>query len=351
ATSWARRQGSLDRSRLETYLGAVRTLGEADPAQLKEAAPLLSRSLAMKVDEKCLDKMAVLQAACLQQGRESLILNDGHSASLAQSLTTGLASDLALDASNTVQLKSGYYGPYIGSLFDIARIFDSFHTAQYQYIPALASARGRQLSLTLNAPPSFHDPKSVLVVALPAIDAPQLPPLHAVDPARLYCARHESLVLPVDGAPLVFATAYAHDMQLRVPANDGSSLELPARADPVRGGFVLDTSALAGAALAADVRGTLHGYWGFAPYEGPSFRLVDARQQAWALAPGDESALIVGRQDTVHLRAASVSCVRAVTLRDASGKEQKVEWKAAGPDELEVRLPLEDAASGELALL
>jgi hypothetical protein len=67
-----------------------------------------------------------------------------------------------MEASSTAQLKYGYYGPYIGSIFDIARIFDSIHTAQYQYIPALASASGSRLALTLNAPPSFHDPKSVL---------------------------------------------------------------------------------------------------------------------------------------------------------------------------------------------
>ena len=61
------------------------------------------------------------------------------------------------------QLKYGYYGPYIGSIFDIARILDSIHTAPW---PRLRSIR---LASTLNAPPSFHDPKSVLVLALPAI--------------------------------------------------------------------------------------------------------------------------------------------------------------------------------------
>ena len=140
-TSQDLNQATLDRSRLEGYLAAIRNLADRDPARLKEAAPLLARSLAIKVDEKCLDKMASMQASCLVQGRESLILNDGHSASLAQTLTSGPASDLAMAAASTTQLKSGLYGPYIGSIFDIARIFDSFHTAQYQYIPALASAR------------------------------------------------------------------------------------------------------------------------------------------------------------------------------------------------------------------
>ena len=70
---------------------------------------------------------------------------------------------------------------------------------------------GEHLQLTLNTPPSFHEPKSVLVAALPAIEQAQPPPLHAVNPKDIYCARRDSLVLPVEGAPLVFSTEYAHN--------------------------------------------------------------------------------------------------------------------------------------------
>src|SRR5262249_7166842 len=157
----------------EAYLAAVRALNDSDPGRLKEAAPLLARSLAIKVDEKCLDKMEVLRAPCLMQGQESLILNDGHSASITQSLTTGPASDLAMAASSPPQLRPGYYGPSIATAIDAARLLDSFHTAQSQYIPALPSANGRRLKLSLNSPPSFHDPKSVLVLAMPAVESPQ----------------------------------------------------------------------------------------------------------------------------------------------------------------------------------
>src|SRR3546814_8629240 len=94
----------------------------------------------------------------------------------------------------------------------IVRIFDSFSTAQYQYIPALSSHRGNKLALTLNTPPSFYNPKSVMVVALPAVEKPRLPPLHAVNPTDIYCASRDDLVLPVEGAPLAFSTEYAHDI-------------------------------------------------------------------------------------------------------------------------------------------
>src|SRR6201989_2380123 len=143
-------QASLDRARLEKYLAAIRSINDKDPSRLKEVAPLLARSLAIKMDDKCLDRNALLQAPCLTQGQSALILNDGHSASIVEALTTGPASDLAMEARFTPQLSYGYYSPYIASVLDIDRIFDSFRTAQYQYIPALTAPRGARLALTLN---------------------------------------------------------------------------------------------------------------------------------------------------------------------------------------------------------
>jgi hypothetical protein len=344
-------QAALDRSRLQAYLSAIHDLDEADPARLKEVAPLLARSLAIKVNDKCLDRIPELQAPCLMQGEESLILNDGHSTSIVEALTAGAARDLAMEASFTPQLSYGYYSPYIASVLDIARILGSFHTAQYEYIPALASPKGEQLALTLNTPPSFHDPKSVLVVALPAVEQAQLPPLHAVDPKEIYCARKTSLVLPVEGAPLVFSTAYTHDVVLSLAGTNGLTIDLPAQVNAEQGGFVVDTSGLGAVSLGESVHGSLHGDWGFDQYAGPSFQLVNARAQTWRLTDGDEAALIVGRQDTVHLRADSVSCIDDVMLKDPAGKELKAEWKPVKADEVELKLPLQTVQPGSLTLL
>jgi hypothetical protein len=344
-------QAALDRARLERFLGAVNILNQGDPAKLKDAAPLLARSLAIKVDDKCLDRIPELRASCLMEGQESLILNDGHSTSIVEALTSGPGSDLAMEASYTPQLSYGYYSPYIASVLDIARILDSFRTAQYQYIPALASPRGDKLALTLNAPPSFHNPKSVLVVALPAVEQPQQPPLHAVDPKEIYCIRRSTLVLPVDGAPLAFSTSYAHDLTLSLTGRDGKTIDLPARADPVEGGYVVDTAGLGSAVLGDSVHAVLKGFWGFDPYEGPTFRLINVHAKSWDLAAGDEAALIVGRQDTVHLQADSVSCVDAIMLKDPAGKELKVDWKTTRPDEVEIKLPLQNSEPGSMTLL
>jgi hypothetical protein len=350
-TSQDLNQAALDRSRWERYLSAIRLLNGTDPSKLGEAAPLLARSLAIKVDEKCLDRIPELQAPCLMLGQESLILNDGHSTSIVEALTSGPGSDLAMEASFTPQLSYGYYSPYIASVLDIARIFDSFRTARYQYIPALASQQGDKLALTLNTAPSFHSPQSVLVVALPAVEAPQLPPLHAVNPKEIYCAGRSALVLPVDGAPLVFSTGYAHGVTLSLTGQDGKSLDLPATADAAQGGYVVDTAALRSAGMGDSVHATLQGYWGFERYHGPGFLLMNARAKSWELAAGDEDALVVGRQDTVHLQADSVSCVDGIILKDPAGKELKAVWKTVKPNELEVKLPLQEAKPGAMTLL
>jgi hypothetical protein len=349
-TSQDLNQATLDSSRLDRYLRAVHALDETAPGTLKELAPLLGRSLAIKVNASCLDRIPELQASCLMQGQEALILNDGHSTSIVEALTSGPASDLAMEASYTPQLSYGYYSPYLASILDIARIFGSFTTAHYQYIPALATQRGEVLALTLNTPPSFHDPKSVLVTALPAIEAPQPPPLHAVDPKEIYCARKSSLVLPVEGAPLVFSTGYAHDMHLTLTGSDGKTIDLPARADAAQGGFVIDTSGVGAATLGNAVRGALQGHWGFESFAGPAFQLVNAREESWKLA-GNESAAIVGREDTLHLEASSVSCIDRIMVRDPGGKELEAQWKTVRPDEVEVKLPLQAAQPGQLTLL
>src|SRR6202522_4090684 len=350
-TSQDLNQAALDRSRLERFLAAVHVLNEGDPSKLKDAAPLLARSLAIKVEDKCLDRLPELQAPCLMAGQESLILNDGHSTSIVEALTSGPGSDLAMEASYTPQLSYGYYSPYIASVLDVARIFESFRTAQYQYIPALASPHGDKIDLTLNAAPSFHRQKSVLVVALPAVEQAQLPPLHAVNPKQIYCAGRTSLALPVDGAPLVFSTGYARGVTLSLTGQDGKTIDLPATADAAQGAYIVDTSALHSAALGDSVHASLQGYWGFERYHGPGFVLMNARVKGWELAAGDEDALVVGRQDIVHLQADSVSCVDGIMLKDPAGKELKAEWKTVKPNELEVKLPLQDAKPGAMTLV
>lgn len=343
-------QATLDRSRLESYLASIRSLNTVSPQRIKDTVPLLARSLAISVDQKCFDKIPDLQLPCLIQGRESLILNDGHSASIVETLTSGPVRDLAMQASFTPQLNYGYYSPYIASVLDIGRILSSFHTARFQYIPALAAQYRDRLALMLNTPPSFQNPKSVLVSALPSVEQNQPPPIRPVDPDAVLCARKTPLVLPVEGAPLVFSTAYAHDMKLRFTDAAGNSLDVPARADAQQGGYVVDTSELRSIAFGERMRGTLHGQWGFEPYEGPSFELVNARPQVWKTLATESDSLIVGREGKVNLQAPSVGCVSDIFLRGPGEEDIKAEWKIVAPDQIEIKLPLKEAQPGLLTV-
>jgi hypothetical protein len=345
-------QASLDRSRLEAYLDDVKATSDADPAELKERSELLARTLNIKVDKECFDKPSEQQAPCLTQNSDQLILDDAHSQSMVTALTSGPSSDLMVQASATPMAGTGYYSAYVGAVIDMARILNSLHIAEYQYIPALALPKDDRLNLKLNNPPSFRNPKSVIVVGLPAVEAAQLPPLRPVDPKQIFCLEKSPLVLPTEGAPLVFSTNIAHDFTLRVEDKAGNRVDLPAKAEAGRGGFVIDAHALPSPAgkLGPDVTGTLRGQWGFAEFEGPRFLLRSAHTEKWAVPPADQQALIVGRGDVLHVTSECAPCVEKVTVTDHDGKDLKATWKASKPEELEVTVPLKDKSAGEVTL-
>ena len=220
-------QASLDRERLEKYLDAVREISASDPEQLKARTILLARSLNIRLDQQCFDKPTAQQAPCLTQNTDQLVLDDAHSQSMVATLTTGTSSDLLAQLSATPRAGGGYYSPYVGAIVDVARILATAHTAQYQYIPALALPKQDELSLRLNNPPSFRNPKSVIVIGLPPVHPAPVPPLRAVDPAQVFCAGKPSLLIPAEGAPLVFASDLAHNFVLHVETKSGLGSTCP----------------------------------------------------------------------------------------------------------------------------
>lgn len=343
-------QASLDRARLEKYLEVVRETSTTDPEQLKARTTLLARSLNIRLEQQCFDKPSAQQVPCLTQNTDQLVLDDAHSQTMAATLTSGASSDLLAQISSTPTARNGYYSPYIGAVVDVARILSTTHTAQYQYIPALALPKQDELNLRLNNPPSFRNPKSVLVVGLPAVRPTPPPALRTVDPSQVFCADTPALVLPVDGAPLAFATELAHNFVLHVETKSGSGIDLPVQADPARGGFVVDTQAMHADGSDAEMVGILRGSWGLRPFDGPRFRLRTSSPGQWIVASKDASALIVGREDRLHLQSADACCVSEVLLHDDQGKQLKAEWKIAKSDELEVRVGLQESSAGLLTM-
>jgi hypothetical protein len=342
---------SWDRMRLESYLAEVRAASQSDAKTLKERTELAARSLGIKLDKECFDKPSDQQAPCLVQHTDGLVLDDTNVQSLVAQLTSGSTVDLMNQISSSSVGRGGAYSPYIGAIVDTARIFASLHTAHFQYIPALALPTKDTLNLRLNVPPSFRDPKSVVVVALPPVGPAKPPPLHSANPAEVFCAQKPGLVLPAEGAPLVFATPLAHSLQLHIEARAGSKIspvDLPVRAEPSLGGLVLEHPAPP--LSEGDLTGTLRGQWGFDNWDGPRFHLHAAEPAKWSLASGEQSALVVGREDTLHLQAESALCIDRVEEQVAGGAPLKLTWKSPKPELLEVAVPLKDAVPGPVNL-
>jgi hypothetical protein len=339
-------QASLDRQRLEKYLEAVRETYTADPEQLKVHTTMLARSLNMRLDQQCFDKPSAQQVPCLTQNTDQLVLDDAHSQTMVQTLTSGASSDLLAQISASPTARGGYYSAYVGAVVDVARILSTAHTAQYQYIPALSLPKQNDLNLRLNNPPSFRNPKSVLVIGLPPVHPSPPPPLRAVDATQVFCAGKPSLLLQADGAPLAYGTELAHNFVVRVEPKSGHAIDLPATPNPIRGGFEVDTAALRSVSIEGEFTGVLRGSWGFQTFEGPRFRLRSSRPAQWIVASKDASALIVGREDTLHLQSPDACCVSEVMLKDQQGKTISTEWKSSKADELEVKVPLQNASAG-----
>ena len=341
---------SLDRMRVEAYLALVKVTSQSDQKTLKDRAEMAARSLGMKLEQSCFAKPAEQQAACLAQNPEGLVLDDSNAQSLVAQLTSGSTTDLMNAISSSSLGGGGAYSAYIGAIVDTAKILSSMHTAHFRYIPALALPASDTLNLRLNTPPSFRNPKSVVVVALPPLGPVKSPPLHAINPSDEYCAVKPELLLPAEGAPLVFATAMAHDLALRVESAvhaDGAAVDLPLTVDSSKGGLVL--AHRPPALPEGELIGEVHGKWGFDDWTGPRYHLRAAQTGGWALAAGEQSALVVGREDTLHLDGQSTLCVDRVEARSEDGSPVKVTWKSPKPDALELTVPLKSGSPGQIS--
>lgn len=343
-------QASLDRSRLDQYVKEVRESEGLDAKELHDRSVLLARTLNIKLEMQCFDKPLEQQPTCLMQNSDQKVLDDGHSQSMVATLTSGPSTDLIGAVSTTPLAGGGSYSPYVGAIVDLAKIMESFRTPDYQYIPSLALPKQEQLNLRLNNPPSFRKPKSVIVVGLPAVETAQLPPLRPVRPGEVFCLENPRLVLPVEGAPLVFSTDIGHHFVLELKDKSGEQMLLPAKADAVRGGFLIDTRALQGREMQAEVTGAVRGSWGFEKYNGPQFHFRSAHNGKWTVAPTEQSALIVGRDDVLHLLSGCATCVEKVTVKNEKNADIKAGWKILRPDALEVQVALKDELPGPVTI-
>ena len=369
-------EAGFEQARIERYLAAMKQVPLGDAKALADHSALLARTLNLKPNPDCFKQPVDLQYNCLTQTGNQTLLDDGHGQTLAAALSNGPSSDLITQASYTQAFGAGVYSAYVGAIVDLVRLTASLHTAQYQYIPAIAFPEQADLKLRLNTAPSFHNPKSVIVIGLPAIQATVPPPLRPADANFVTCLLKPSVVLPLEGAPLVFSTSFAHDLTLHLNGA-AQKADLPLVPDAFQGGLMLapptarkslpDDLTTAPAAVPAaqavsavpvptvppgsvEITGTIQGFWGFDPFAGPTLRLQNTTGKDWKIAAADN--LIIGRENHLELASTGTACVDAVALDGAAAGQTETKWKQASkPEHIEVTLALKSVDPGALRLL
>lgn len=375
-------EAGFEQGRIERYLALIKKVPPGDPKALAEHSNLLARTLNLKPNPDCFKQPVDAQYNCLTQSGNATLLDDGHGETLAAALSNGPSSDFINQASYTQAAGAGVYSAYVGAIVDLVRLTSTIHTAQYQYIPAIAFPEDADLKLRLNTPPSFHNPKSVIVIGLPAIQAAVPPPLRPSDEKSVVCLLKPSIVLPVEGAPLVFATGFAHDMVLHIQGTDPKT-DLPLVADAYQGGLVIaktpsrrvlpddpkapdhgkksEASADRQKALpsnlpipiatpgSVETTGTISGFWGFDAFTGPTLRLQRVPGKDWKITTTNN--LIIGRENHLDLSSTGTACVDHITLDGATGKDAEIKWKAANqPEHIDVTLQLKSTDPGAIHL-
>jgi hypothetical protein len=369
-------EAGFEQARIEKYLAAMKQVPASDPKALEEHSTLLARTLNLKPNKDCFARPVDTQYACLTQTGTQTLLDDGHGQTVVATLSSGTNSDFINQASYMGLAGAGNYSAYVGAIVDLVRIMSSLHTAKYQYIPAIAFPDGDSLNLRLNTPPSFNDPKSVIVIGLPAVQAAVPPPLRPTDPKQVNCLLKPGVVLPIEGAPLVYSTSFAHDLVLHI---DSTGADIPVTPDAYLGGLVLaklpsrkilpsdsdttnpptpttapKTASTPPAAepkpvTSATVTGIIKGFWGFDPYTGPSVELQQIPGIGWKLA--DDDILIAGRENHLTLTSTGTACIQKVTLDTASDKLIETEWKPAEkPSSVDISVSLKTLNPGPLHL-
>jgi hypothetical protein len=369
-------EAGFEQARIETYLAAIHRVPPDDAKGLADHSDLLSRTLNLKPNGDCFKKSLDIQATCLTQAGNQTLLDDGHGQTVADALSNGAGTDLINQASYTQLAGAGVYSAYVGAIVDVVRIMSGLHIAKYQYIPAIAFPSGEALNLRLNTPPSFHDPKSVIVIGLPAIQAAVPPPLRPADSKQISCLLKPGVVLLVEGAPLVFSTAYAHDLILHLDG-PGPGTDVPLTPDAFEGGLILAhvparrplpletissgsqsdpaTSHTAPASTSPTssttnaITGIVKGYWGFDTFTGPVLNLQDTPGKDWKLSEGNT--IIAGQDNHLAITSTGTACIDKITVDTAAGKHIDAQWKpSATPASVDVTASLKSVDPGDLHL-
>jgi hypothetical protein len=343
-------EASFEQQRIERYLAAMKTVPQDDPKAIQDHSAKLATTLALKPNPACFKEPVDQQVNCLTQSRAPILLNDGHGVSVAEALSSGASSSLIMATATTPLAAASVYSAYVGAVVDLVQLVSLLRTAQYQYIPGISFPQEFTLNLKLNAPPSFVNPKTVIVVGLPAIQKAKLPPLRSRNPDQAACLLQPKMTLQLEGAPLVFSTGFAHGLFLHLNRT-GAVTDIPLTPDAFEGGLIVakdeqrrplpegkiqsanakPVTVKMGSSTDLTITGTVRGYWGFDAFEGPTLTIQQVDGKGWKIV-GDTQ-IMAGQDNKLTLKGDGVGCVEKIALTNSKDKDVDVTFKpAAGAD-------------------
>lgn len=343
------RKASLREQRIQRYLAGMRAVPSDDPKAIESRSAKLAGTLALAPNADCFKKSVDDQVDCLTQTSDDLLLDDSHGQTMANAISTGATSDLANEAA---QADGALYSTYVGTLVDLVHLAGLLHTAQYRYIPAISFPSGATMNLKLNSPPSFYNPKSVIVIALPPVEPAHPPKLHLEDPQESFCLANPSVALPFRGTPSLFSTGFSHDLAIAFGSGK-SVVRIPVTPDAYDGGLIpsnpigedlLDRLKTMGS-NGLTLQGRLEGYWGFEKLDGPTL--------SFQYSPDDDlklltsTALFAGGDTQATLHGRGIACVHKITFSDSNDDSSLVTFdRESGNDSLLLHLPLKSRPAG-----
>jgi hypothetical protein len=366
-------EASFEQQRIERYLAAMKTVPQDDQKAIQEHSAKLAATLALQPNAKCFKEPVDQQVSCLTQTSAPLLLSDGHGQSIAEALSTGASSGFITAAATTPLAGASVYSAYVGAVVDLVHLASLLRTAQYQYIPGLSFPQGSTLNLKLNAPPSFINPKTVIVIGLPEIQSAKLPPLHPPNPDQVACLLQPKMTLQLEGAPLVYSTSFAHDLVLHLNRT-GAVTDIPLTPDAFEGGLIVakegqrkplpegklqnastksaHPDAKIGTNTDLTITGTVRGYWGFDSFEGPTLTVQQIDGKGWKIIGNTQ--ILAGQNNHLTLKGDATACVQHIALTNNKDKDVDVTFKAAagkdGEDTLDLDASLKKVQPGGYTL-
>jgi hypothetical protein len=366
-------EASFEQQRIERYLAAMKTVPQDDQKAIQEHSAKLAATLALQPNAKCFKEPVDQQVSCLTQTSAPLLLSDGHGQSIAEALSTGASSGFITAAATTPLAGASVYSAYVGAVVDLVHLASLLRTAQYQYIPGLSFPQGSTLNLKLNAPPSFINPKTVIVIGLPEIQSAKLPPLHPPNPDQVACLLQPKMTLQLEGAPLVYSTSFAHDLVLHLNRT-GAVTDIPLTPDAFEGGLIVakegqrkplpegklqnastksaHPDAKIGTNTDLTITGTVRGYWGFDSFEGLTLTVQQIDGKGWKIIGNTQ--ILAGQNNHLTLKGDATACVQHIALTNNKDKDVDVTFNAAagkdGEDTLDLDASLKKVQPGGYTL-